>query len=358
MSELALVSSGKPRLQRWVDEGRRGSAAALALSENPANFLSTIQVGITVIGITSGAFGEATIAQPLATWLSKWPLTADHASLLATAAMVTVITAATLIIGELVPKRLALLNPEAIASVMSTPMSWLTIAAYPLVRLLSLTTGAVLHLIGIRPSAEPPVTEEEIQILMDHGTRAGVFEAHERKLVTRVFRLDGLRDQFDLAAVDLLEQIRYVDRDHVAVQGLHGGQAAGPTHGTLGKIGIAAAQLRQTANVGGCVVDGLRLHRVGGTCLILLCGRVPAVSLLCLVVASWLLLRRRILLARCAARHADRYWRGGAEVSGRCHTDVGAALQSKNSIRHAITTSLLRRLSRSLNHTSIDNAGA
>jgi putative hemolysin len=193
MSELALVSSGKPRLQRWVDEGRRGSAAALALSENPANFLSTIQVGITVIGITSGAFGEATIAQPLATWLSKWPLTADHASLLATAAMVTVITAATLIIGELVPKRLALLNPEAIASVMSTPMSWLTIAAYPLVRLLSLTTGAVLHLIGIRPSAEPPVTEEEIQILMDHGTRAGVFEAHERKLVTRVFRLDGLR---------------------------------------------------------------------------------------------------------------------------------------------------------------------
>jgi len=193
MSELALVSSRKPRLQQWADEGRRGAAAALALSNNPANFLSTIQVGITVIAITSGAFGEATIAQPLSAWLSNWPLTTDHAPLLATAVVITGITAASLIIGELVPKRLALLNPERIASVIARPMSWLTMAAYPVVRLLSLTSGAVLNLIGMRPSAEPPVTEEEIHILMDHGTRAGVFEAHERKLVSRVFRLDELR---------------------------------------------------------------------------------------------------------------------------------------------------------------------
>jgi putative hemolysin len=193
MSELALVSSRKARLQQWADEGRRGAAAALALSDNPSNFLSTIQVGITVIGITSGAFGEATIAQPLAGWLSKWPLAADHAQLLATAIVVTAITAASLIVGELVPKRLALLNPERIASATARPMSLLTIAAYPVVRLLSLATGAALHLIGVRPSAEPPVTEEEIRILMNHGTRAGVFEAHERKLVSRVFRLDELR---------------------------------------------------------------------------------------------------------------------------------------------------------------------
>ena len=192
MSELALVSSRKPRLQQWADEGRRGAAGALALSSNPANFLSTIQIGITVISITSGAFAEATIAQRLSAWLSTWPVTADHAPLLATTAVVTAITAVSLIIGELVPKRLALLNPERIASAMARPMSWLPMAAYPVVRLLSLTTGAVLHLIGIRPSAEPPVTEEEIQILMDHGTRAGVFEAHERKLVSRVFRLDEL----------------------------------------------------------------------------------------------------------------------------------------------------------------------
>ena len=192
MSELALMTSRKPRLQRWANEGRRGSAAALALSENPANFLSTTQVGITVIGITSGAFGEVTIAQPIATWFSQWPLTADHASLLATAAVVTVITVTSLIIGELVPKRLALLNPEALASVMAKPMSWLTIAAYPAVRLLSVMSEAVLQVIGIRPSAEPPVTEEEIRILMAHGTRAGVFEVHERKLVSRVFRLDEL----------------------------------------------------------------------------------------------------------------------------------------------------------------------
>jgi len=192
MSEMAVVSSRKPRLQQWAEEGRRGAAAALALSNNPSNFLSTVQVGITVIGITSGAFGEATVARPLSAWLSQWAPAANHANVIAAALVITAITAASLIIGELVPKRLALVDPEATASLMAKPMSWLTLATYPVVRLLSITTGAVLHLLRIRPSTEPPVTEEEIQVLMDHGTRAGVFEAHERKLVSRVFRLDGL----------------------------------------------------------------------------------------------------------------------------------------------------------------------
>jgi len=192
MSEMALVSSRKIRLQQWADEGRRGAAAALALSNNPYNFLSTIQVGITVIGITSGAFGEATMAERLSAWLSQWPMLAAHAGTVATALVVTGITLASLIIGELVPKRLALFSPEVTASLVAKPMTWLTIAAYPIVRLLSGVTGAVLYLLRIRPSTEPLVSEEEIELLMDHGTRAGIFEAHERKLVSRVFRLDAL----------------------------------------------------------------------------------------------------------------------------------------------------------------------
>jgi len=211
MSELAVVSSRKARLQQWADEGRRGAAAALALSNNPANFLSTVQVGITVIGITSGAFGEATIAHRLSAWLSQWPLAGERADVIAAAIVITAITAASVIIGELVPKRLALRRPEATASLIARPMSWLTMATYPIVRLLSVTTGAVLRLLGMRPSSEPPVTEEEIQVLMDHGTRAGVFEAHERKLVSRVFRLDELTvegimtPRGDIAYLDLEE---------------------------------------------------------------------------------------------------------------------------------------------------------
>jgi len=195
---FAMVGNcaGSPRANRGCSNGRTkgrpGAAAALALSHNPSNFLSTIQVGITVIGITSGAFGEATIAQQLSSFLSQWDFMADHAKVIAIAIVVTGITAASLIIGELVPKRVALVSPEAVASLMARPMSWLTMAGYPIVWLLSVTTGAVLRLLRIGPSTEPPVTEEEIQVLMNHGTRAGIFEAHERKLVSRALRLDEL----------------------------------------------------------------------------------------------------------------------------------------------------------------------
>lgn len=192
MSEMAVVSSRKPRLQQWAAEKRRGAAAALALTEAPTHFLSTIQIGITVIGITSGAFGEATVAQQFSRWLMQWPALADHANVIAITVVVAGITFTSLIVGELVPKRLALISPEAIASTIARPMSWLTKATYPVVRLLSATTEGVLRLLRIKPSEEPSVTEEEIEVLMDHGTRAGIFEAHERKLVSRAFRLDEL----------------------------------------------------------------------------------------------------------------------------------------------------------------------
>jgi putative hemolysin len=192
MSEMAVVSSRKPRLQQWAHEKRRGAAAALALTDKPTHFLSTIQIGITVIGITSGAFGEATVAQQFSRWLMQWPALAEHANIIAITVVVAGITFTSLIIGELVPKRLALISPEAIASTVARPMSWLTKATYPLVRLLSATTEGVLRVLGAKASTEPAVTEEEIEVLMEHGTRAGIFGAHERKLVSRAFALDEL----------------------------------------------------------------------------------------------------------------------------------------------------------------------
>jgi putative hemolysin len=209
MSEMAVVSSRKARLQQWADEGRPGAKTALALAEDPSNFLSTIQVGITVIGITSGAFGEATLAKDLAEWLAQWPSLAPRADILALAVVVAGITVASLVIGELVPKRLALHKPESIASIVARPMRMLSRLTYPLVKALSATTDGVLRVFGVSGSSGSPVTEEEIKVLMEQGAEAGVFEAHERQLVDRVFRLDELRvtgvmtPRSDIAFLDL-----------------------------------------------------------------------------------------------------------------------------------------------------------
>jgi len=193
MSEMAIVSSRKARLQQWADEDRPGAGVALALANEPATFLSTIQVGITVIGITSGAFGEATLAAGLSRWLSGWAVIAPYADTAALVVVVVGITLASLIIGELVPKRIALVNPEGIASVVARPMRMLASVAHPAVRFLTTITEAFLRVFGLRGKIQPPVTEEEIKVLMEQGTEAGVFEAHERALVTRVFRLDELK---------------------------------------------------------------------------------------------------------------------------------------------------------------------
>lgn len=193
MSEMAVVSARKARLQQLFDEGRPGAGAALELANNPSHFLSTIQVGITIIGITSGAFGEATLSASLARWLGQWPLIAAHAQAIALTLVIAGITLGSLLIGELVPKRLALFNPEGVASAVARPMTWLAAFVYPVVRLLSMATDAILRLIGRRAVDNPPVSEEEIRVLMEQGTEAGVFEQHEHQLVSRVFRMDDLR---------------------------------------------------------------------------------------------------------------------------------------------------------------------
>jgi putative hemolysin len=193
LSEMAVVSSRKSRLQRWADERRPGAAAALALANDPSRFLATIQVGITVIGVASGAFGESRFAAPLAAWLSRWPPLAPHAETLALTIVVTAIAFLALVAGELVPKRLALANPEWLASLVAPLMTWLARAAAPLVRLLGAATDAVLKVLGLRGKAPPPIGEEEIKVLMEQGAKAGVFEKYEPLIVSRLFRLGALR---------------------------------------------------------------------------------------------------------------------------------------------------------------------
>lgn len=189
MSEMAIVSARKVRLQQLANQGDTKARVALKLAESPNNFLSTVQVGISLIGILTGAFGGATIAESLNTYLRRIPFLAAYSQAISFGIVVLIITYLSLIIGELVPKRLALNNPEGIASVVAIPMRALAVLASPVVHLLSASTDMVLRVMGITPSVEPQVTEEEIKILIEQGTEAGTFEEAEQDMVERVFRL-------------------------------------------------------------------------------------------------------------------------------------------------------------------------
>jgi CBS domain containing-hemolysin-like protein len=162
----------------------------LALAHSPADFLSTTQIAITVITILAGALGEATLSSRLADSLSEFAWLRPYANGLGFWMVVVGVAVCALVLGELVPKRLALINPEGVASATARPMQLLSKAMSPLVRLMSLATELVLRLLGARVSGQPPVTEEEINVLMEQGAEAGVFEKHEQAIVSRVFRLD------------------------------------------------------------------------------------------------------------------------------------------------------------------------
>jgi len=193
MSETAVVSSRKARLQQWVDEGKSGAGVALELAMEPGHFLAAIQVGITLVGILCGAFGGATVAASLAGRVARVPVLAPYAATIALAVVVSAITILSVILGELVPKRIALRNPEGIAVTVARPMRLLSNVAYPVVRFLSILTESVLKLLGLRPTQALPVTEEEIKVMMEQGAEAGVFEKEEQQLVSNVFRLDQQR---------------------------------------------------------------------------------------------------------------------------------------------------------------------
>lgn len=190
MSEIALVTSRRARLARQAEEGDSAAAVALQLHDEPTRFLSTIQIGITSIGILNGIVGEAVLAAPLAQRLAHLGVDPEAAHWMATGLVVVVITYVSIIIGELVPKRLAQLNPEGVARLVARPMKFLAVLTRPFVRLLSISTDTLLHLLGKRDTGSPSVTEEEIHAMLEEGSEAGIIEQEEHDMVRNVFRLD------------------------------------------------------------------------------------------------------------------------------------------------------------------------
>src|ERR1700690_97137 len=193
MSEMAVVSSRKARLQQLANDGNKRARAALDLAQNPSVFLSTVQIGITLVSVLLGAFSGSVFSPPLADLFQRWPLVSPYANSLAFGIVVVLVTSLTLLIGELVPKRLALHQPERIAAAISGPMLFVSKLFNPLVWLLGLSTEFALKAMGIKPTDEPPVTEEEIQLLIDQGTEAGVIEESEQDMVEGIFSLSDSR---------------------------------------------------------------------------------------------------------------------------------------------------------------------
>lgn len=192
MAEMGLTASRKARLQVMVETGDRGAQAALDLHEVPTRWLSTVQIGITSIGLLNGIVGEAAFAGPLGDWLEKtFALAERPADIAATAGVVILITFCTIVFGELVPKRIGQMHPEAVARVVARPMNLISTATKPFVWMLSASTQAVLKLFGLDGRAPgASVTEEEIAAQLEEGLDAGVIEAQEHQMVRNVFRLD------------------------------------------------------------------------------------------------------------------------------------------------------------------------
>lgn len=193
MAELAIVSSRKVRLMQRAEDGDEGAKTALALADSPNRFLSTVQIGITLIGTLAGALGGASLTDDLEAVIAQQPLLAPYAHTLALGTIVLLVTYLSLVIGELVPKRLAMSNPEGIAAAVSMPMRFLSILVRPLIWLLSISTEGVLRLLRVKNTNNALVTPEEITGLMEQGEVTGMFEETETDIVESVFRLGDLR---------------------------------------------------------------------------------------------------------------------------------------------------------------------
>ena len=190
MSEIALVTARRARLARLAEDGDGSAAVAMKLGEDPTRFLSTIQIGITSIGILNGIVGEAALAGPLAEWLQTLGMEQRTSEIGSTVLVVVVITYVSIVVGELVPKRIGQINPEGIARLVARPMNVLAIASRPFVYLLAGSTALLLRLMGQRETTGPSVTEEEIHAMLNEGSEAGVIEKSEHEMVRNVFRLD------------------------------------------------------------------------------------------------------------------------------------------------------------------------
>lgn len=208
MSEIAVVSSRKTRLEQRAQAGDAGARRALDLAEHPTRFLSTVQIGITLVGVFAGAYGGASIAAQFDTYLERYPPLVPYSEEIALAVVVVAITFLSLVVGELVPKRIGLNHPERIASRVAGPMHALSLVMSPVVKVLSVSTEGILRLLRVRKSDEPSVTEADVAALLDAGTAAGVFEAEEHDLVERVF---WLGDQRAAALMTPRHRIEWLD---------------------------------------------------------------------------------------------------------------------------------------------------
>ncbi|HJV54214.1 MAG TPA: hemolysin family protein [Noviherbaspirillum sp.] len=234
MSEIALVTARRARLQKLADAGDAAAGAAIQLGDDPNRFLSTVQIGLTSIGILNGILGEATLAQPFALWLEQLGMRQTVSHYFATGLVVVSITYFTIVLGELVPKRIGQISPEPIARLVARPMLWLAAASKPFVHLLSGSTQLVLRTFGVNERAEPSVTQEEINLLLAEGSSAGVIEQHEHQMVRNVFRLDDRQiaslmvPRGDVVYFDVEESLdtnlkRFENTDHSRYPVLRGG---------------------------------------------------------------------------------------------------------------------------------------
>ncbi|MEB3216688.1 MAG: hemolysin family protein [Nostocales cyanobacterium 94392] len=208
-SEIAVVSARKVRLEQMVNRGNSKAQAALKLANSPNDFFSTVQIGITLIGILSGAVGGATLAQRVKPIFDAIPVLKPYSEGISVVIVVTIITYLSLVIGELMPKRVALNNPEKIACAVAKPMRSLSFITAPLVRILTFSTDTLLNFLGIKSVEEQTMTEEEIKVLIEQATQSGTFEESEQKMVERVFRLGDrpiktlMTPKFDITWLDI-----------------------------------------------------------------------------------------------------------------------------------------------------------
>ncbi|WP_298669180.1 hemolysin family protein [uncultured Sphingomonas sp.] len=189
MSELAIVSARKARLEAMARTGKRGARAAAALANDPGKFLSTVQIGITLIGVLAGAYSGASLGHPTAARLEAMGLGHHLAESAGFALVIGLTTFASLIVGELVPKQIALRSPEPIAAIVAVPMMWLAVAAKPIVWLLDSTSGLVFRLLRLNRESEDQVTAEELHLIVAEASKSGVIEEHERSIISGVVRL-------------------------------------------------------------------------------------------------------------------------------------------------------------------------
>lgn len=258
MSEIALVTARRARLARRAEEGDPAATVAITLGQDPNRFLSTIQIGITAIGILSGIVGEAALAEPFALWLQDWGVAPRSSEWGATTLVVIVVTYVSIVVGELVPKRLGQINPEGIALRVARPITALAALSRPFVYLLSGSTTALLKLLGQNDKVGSSVTEEEIRAMLDEGSEAGVIEKNEHDMVRNVFRLDDRQigtlivPRSDIVALDVTLPLednlgRIFDSHHSRFPVCRGG-----LDDILGTISTKAL-FRQT--LGGVVTD-------------------------------------------------------------------------------------------------------